>query len=58
MGISGNETTDGLTRQVLESGTVHEQITIANDPRILPRQAMGVNMVGGQETLPLADLLI
>jgi ribonuclease HI len=35
VGISGNEVADGLA-----SGTVHEQITVGNDHRILARQAM------------------
>jgi ribonuclease HI len=31
VGISGNEVADGLVRQAVESGTVHGQMTIAND---------------------------
>jgi hypothetical protein len=50
--VSGNEVGDGLTRQALESCTVHGQMTVANDHRLLARHAM----VGGQEKL--ADLLI
>jgi hypothetical protein len=38
--ISGNEFADGLTRQAVESGTIHGQMTVANDDRILARQAM------------------
>jgi hypothetical protein len=38
--ISGNEVADGLTRQAVESGTVHGQITVANDHWILARQTM------------------
>jgi ribonuclease HI len=30
VGISGNEVADGLAKQAVESGTVHEQITVAN----------------------------
>jgi hypothetical protein len=40
VGISGNEVADGLARQAVESGTVHEQMAVANDHRILARQAM------------------
>jgi hypothetical protein len=40
VGISGNEVTDGLARQAIESGTVHGQMTVANDHKILARQAM------------------
>jgi hypothetical protein len=52
--ISGNEVTDGLARQAVESGTVHGQMVVANDHRIFVRQAMvsNVNMFGGQEILP------
>jgi hypothetical protein len=39
-GVSGNKVADGLARQALESGTVHGQMTVANDYRILARQAM------------------
>jgi ribonuclease HI len=35
VGISGNEVADGLARQTVESGTVHGQMTVANDHRIL-----------------------
>jgi hypothetical protein len=52
MGISGNKIADGFARQAVEGGTVYGQMTVANDHRILERQAM----VGRQETL--ADLLI
>jgi ribonuclease HI len=38
--ISGNEVADGLARQAVESGTVHGKMTVANDHRILARQAM------------------
>jgi hypothetical protein len=38
--ISGNEVADGLARQAVERGTVHGQMTIANDHRILAKQAM------------------
>jgi hypothetical protein len=40
VGISGNKVADGLARQAVESGTVHEQKTVANDHRILARRAM------------------
>jgi ribonuclease HI len=40
VGISDNEVADGLARQAVESGTVHGQMTVANDHRILARQAM------------------
>jgi hypothetical protein len=40
VGVSGNEVADGLARQVVESGTVHGQMTVANDHRISARQAM------------------
>jgi ribonuclease HI len=40
VGISGNEVADGLARQAVESGIVHGQMTVANDHRILARQAM------------------
>jgi hypothetical protein len=40
VGISGNEVADGLARQAVESGTVHGQMTVAKDHRILVRQAM------------------
>jgi hypothetical protein len=38
--ISGNEVADGFAGQAVESGTVHEQMAVANDHRILARQAM------------------
>jgi ribonuclease HI len=38
VGLSGNKVTDGLARQAVEIGTV--QMTVANDHRILARQAM------------------
>jgi hypothetical protein len=38
VGISGNEVANGLPRQAVESGTVHRQMTVANDHRILARQ--------------------
>jgi hypothetical protein len=59
MGISGNKVADGLARQTIESGTLHGQMTVANDHRILARQAMvkhSDDMFGGQEIL--TDLLI
>jgi hypothetical protein len=31
VGISGNEVADGLARQAVENGTVHGQMTVAND---------------------------
>jgi hypothetical protein len=34
------EVADGLARQVEESGTVHGQMAVANDHRILARRAM------------------
>jgi hypothetical protein len=40
VGISGNEVTDGFARQAVESSTVHGQMTVANDHRILARQGM------------------
>jgi ribonuclease HI len=40
VGISGNEVAVGLARQAVESGTVHGQMTVANDHRILARQTM------------------
>jgi hypothetical protein len=40
VGFSGNEVADGLARRAVESGTVHEQMAVANDHRILARQAM------------------
>jgi hypothetical protein len=43
VGISGNEVTDGLARQAVESGTVHGQMVVANDHRIFVRQAMVSN---------------
>jgi hypothetical protein len=57
VGISGNEVADGLARQAVKSGTVHGQMTVANDHRILNKQWLrSGNMVGGKETL--ADLLV
>jgi hypothetical protein len=38
--ISGNEVADGLARQAVKSGTVHGQMTMANDHMILARRAM------------------
>jgi hypothetical protein len=35
VGISGDEVADGLARQAVESGTVHGQMTVANDHRIV-----------------------
>jgi hypothetical protein len=40
VGISGNEVADGLARQAVESGTVHGQMTVANDHKIAAVQAM------------------
>jgi ribonuclease HI len=40
VGISGNEVADGLAKQAVESGTVHEQMTVANDHRIVAKQEM------------------
>jgi ribonuclease HI len=40
VGILGNEVADGLARQAVESGTIHRQMTVVNDHRILARQAM------------------
>jgi hypothetical protein len=40
MGIPSNEVADGLARQAVESGSVHGQMTVANDHRILARQAI------------------
>jgi hypothetical protein len=40
VGISGNKVADGLARQAVKSATVHGQMTVANDHRILARQAM------------------
>jgi hypothetical protein len=40
VGISGTEVADGFLRQAVESGTVHGQMTVANDHMILARQAM------------------
>jgi hypothetical protein len=40
VGVSGNKVADRLVRQAVESGTVHGQMTVANDHRILVRQAM------------------
>jgi ribonuclease HI len=40
VGISSNEVAVGLAGQAVESGTVHGQIPVANDHRILARQAM------------------
>jgi hypothetical protein len=34
VGISGNEVADGLARQAVESGTVHGQMTVANEHRM------------------------
>jgi hypothetical protein len=36
--ILGKEVADGLARQAVEIGTVHGQMTVANDHRILARQ--------------------
>jgi ribonuclease HI len=50
VGILGNEVTVGLARQAVESGTVHGQMTVANDHRILARQKQwqsNGNMFGG-----------
>jgi hypothetical protein len=38
--ISSNEVADGLATEAVESGTVHGQMTVANDHRILARQPM------------------
>jgi hypothetical protein len=38
--ISGNEVADGLARQAVDIGTVHGQMTVVNDHRILARRAM------------------
>jgi hypothetical protein len=46
MWIPSFEVADGLPRQAEESGTVHGQMTVANDHRVLARQKT------------LADLLI
>jgi ribonuclease HI len=35
VGISGYEAADGLARQAADSDTVHGQMTVANDHRIL-----------------------
>jgi hypothetical protein len=40
VGISGDKVADGLARQAVESGTVHGQMTVANDHMIVTRQAM------------------
>jgi hypothetical protein len=40
VGISTHEVADGLARQAVESDIVHGQMTVANDHRILARQAM------------------
>jgi hypothetical protein len=40
VGISGTEVADGFARQAVESGTVHGQMTVANDHMILVIQAM------------------
>jgi hypothetical protein len=57
VGISGNEVADGLARQAVESCIVHGQMTVANDHRILVKQAMVKEWQhGGQEILP--NLLI
>jgi hypothetical protein len=40
VGISGNKVADGLAREAVESGTVRGQMTVANDDKILARQAM------------------
>jgi ribonuclease HI len=40
VGISGNEVADELARQAVEISTIHGHMTVANDPRILARQAM------------------
>jgi hypothetical protein len=40
VGISGNEVADGLARQAVESDTVHGKMTVANDQRIVARQAI------------------
>jgi hypothetical protein len=40
VGISGNEVADGLARQAVESGPIHGQMTVANDLRILAKQAI------------------
>jgi ribonuclease HI len=40
VGISGNKVADGLTRQAVESGTIHGQMTVAYDHWILARQTM------------------
>jgi ribonuclease HI len=41
VGISDNEVADGLARQAVESGTVHGQMTVANDHRILAQTSNG-----------------
>jgi hypothetical protein len=38
--ISGKEVADWLSKQAVESGTVHGQMMVANDHMILARQAM------------------
>jgi hypothetical protein len=38
--ILGDEVADGLARQEVESDTVHGRMTVANDHRIVARQAM------------------
>jgi hypothetical protein len=48
--ILGNEVVDGLVRQVVESGTVHEQMTVGNDHRILATQAMVKQWQHGSRT--------
>jgi hypothetical protein len=37
--ISGNEFADGLAKQAVESGTIHGQMTVEIDHRIMARQA-------------------
>jgi hypothetical protein len=46
LGISGNKVADGLARQAVESGIVHGQMTVANEHRILDRQAMVKQILG------------
>jgi hypothetical protein len=40
VGILGNKVADGLARHAVESENVHGQMTVANNHRILARQAM------------------
>jgi hypothetical protein len=50
VGISGNKVADGLTRQAVESGIVHGQMTVANDHKLLARRAIAKPWQHGWQT--------